>query len=105
MLILAPVHIGPPPPRTDRHKLAGTVTVDGQPARRRVVVFDRRDYSLVACAESLVGTGVWQISGITEYPERALLVVGLDLDAPIGAAKFNAGAADLITQVAPTPAT
>lgn len=103
MLILAPVHCGPPPPRPDRHRLAGVVTVDGQPARRRVALFDRRDYSLIACAESLASDGSWRIEGIGEYPERSLLVVALDSDQPVGAATFNAEVADLLSQVAPTP--
>jgi len=101
--VLSPIHIGLPSPRIDRHRLAGTVTVAGTSVRRRVVVFDRRDYTLVACTESLASDGTWRIEGILEYPERSLLVVALDTDDPVGAANYNAECADLVSQVAPTP--
>ena len=41
-----------PLPRTDRHRLAGTVTVDGVPASRLVVVQDRTTFNLVAASLS-----------------------------------------------------
>lgn len=80
---------------TRRHRLAGTVTVDGLPAQRYVTVFDRRNYTWVASAISNAVTGAWEITGLPEYPERALLVVALDTTG-----NYNAEVADYITQVA-----
>ena len=42
------IKLGTTPARTDRHRLAGTVYVDGAPGRRLVVVVDRATMVLVA---------------------------------------------------------
>ena len=86
---------GPPIQRTDRHRLAGVVTVDGTPAVRLVAVFDRRDMSLVAATLSAHGTGAWEIAGLPEYAEGSLLVVALD-----DSGQYNAEVADYVSQVA-----
>jgi hypothetical protein len=83
--------------RTDRHRLAGSVTVDGQPARRFIAVFDRRNCAWVAGTVSDPATGAWEITGVAEYPERVLIVVALDTT---GA--YNAEVADYVSQVATT---
>lgn len=85
---------GPPLQRTDRHRLAGVVTVDGAPAMRLIAVFDRRDMSLVAATLSALGTGVWEIAGLPEYPEGVLLVLAVD-----NSSTYNAEAADYVSQV------
>jgi hypothetical protein len=89
------IRYGSPPARTDRHRLAGTVTVDGQPASRLVCVFDRLTMSLIASKWSNPTTGAWEIKGISEYPAQRLFVVSFD---SIG--NFNAEIADYISQVA-----
>ncbi|WP_284153042.1 hypothetical protein [Desulfofustis limnaeus] len=81
--------------RQGRHKLAGTVTVDGQPARRNIMVIDRRTLTYVAGTTSDPTTGAWEIYGVSEYPERSLLVLALDTTG-----HYNAEVADYITQVA-----
>ena len=78
-----------------RHRLAGPVTVDGQPARRIVVVFDRRTFAYVGATTSDPVTGAWEMTGLPEYPERALLVVAFD-----DTGNYNAEVADYISQVA-----
>lgn len=85
------------PSRSDRHRLAGTVTVDGQPAKRFVTVLDRQNYAWVATAISDPVTGDWELIGLQEYPEQALLIVALDTT---GA--YNAEVADYVSQVATT---
>ena len=81
--------------RTDRNLIAGTVTVDGLPARRNITVFDRRNFSWVASTTSDPITGEWEIPGVQEFPERTLLVVALDITG-----NYNAEVADYISQVA-----
>jgi len=83
-----------PAPRTGRHRLAGVVTVDGVPARRTVVVFERKTFTIVAATVSSETTGAWEIYGIAEYPERSLLVLALD-----NTGNYNAEVADYISQV------
>lgn len=61
--------------RTDRHRLAGTVTVDGQPASRLVCVFDRMTMVLLAAKWSDSTAGAWEIAGLPEYPEGGILVI------------------------------
>lgn len=82
-------------PRTDRHKLAGIITVDGVPAKRLVVVIDRTTFVLLAATVSDENTGAWEIAGIPEYPERSLLVIALD-----NTGNYNAEIFDYISQVA-----
>ena len=81
--------------RTDRHKIAGTVTVDGQPAERIVVAFDRRTLTYLGATLSDPKTGEWEMPGLPELPEKALLVIGMDTTG-----NYNAEVADYITQVA-----
>jgi hypothetical protein len=88
------IQLGTAPARIDRHRLAGIVTVDGQPARRLVVVFDRLTMVMVAVTWSFPTTGAWQISGIPEYPLRQLLVMSVD-----HTGNYNAEVADYISQV------
>lgn len=81
------------PARTDRHALAGTVTVDGAAASRRVAVFRRSTLEQVAVTLS-DPDGTWTISGIPQYEERDLFVVAFD-----DAGTHNAEIADFISQV------
>ena len=87
--------LGNSQPITARHKLAGTVTVDGLPAKRAIMVFDRRVSVVVAATWSSGIDGAWLVYGLSEYPERSLLVVALDTTG-----NYNAAVADYISQVA-----
>lgn len=69
------VMAGSYPSRTDRHRLAGTVTVDGQPASRLVCVFDRLAMTLIAAKWSDPATGSWEIAGLSEYSEGGLFAI------------------------------
>ncbi len=82
------------PLRTDRHRLAGTVFVDGSPGRRLVVVIDRVAFVLVASKWSDPTTGVWEIKGLAQFDERQLLVLALD-----HTGNYNAEVADFVSQV------
>ena len=81
-------------PRTDRHRLAGTVTVDGNPAQKRVIVFNRISLELIAATYSAPATGAWELSGMPEYAERSLLVLAFD-----DTGTYNAEVADYVSQV------
>ena len=81
-------------PRTDRHRLAGTVTVDGNPAQKRVVVFNRISLKLLAATYSAPATGAWELYGLPEYAEGSLLVVAFD-----DTGTYNAEVADYVSQV------
>ena len=81
--------------RTDRHRIAGTILVNGQPASRFVAAYDRRRFSWLASTISDPVTGSWEISGLPELPLQSLLVVSLDTTGT-----FNAEVADYISQVA-----
>ena len=83
-----------PLPRTDRHRLAGTVTVDGVPASRLVVVQDRTTFELVAASLSDPATGAWEIYGMAEYDEGSLIVLVFD-----HSGTCNAEVADHVSQV------
>lgn len=85
---------GSVPLRTDRHRLAGTVTVDGQPASRLVCVFDRLAMVLLAAKWSDPTTGSWEIAGLPEYPVQRLFVAAFD-----NTGNFNAEIADYVSQV------
>lgn len=87
------VRAGTLPPRSDRHRLAGTVTIEGVPGVALISVFDRRTNVLVASRWSLPD-GSWQISGLPEYPERSLRVEATD-----NSGKYNAKVADYVSQV------
>ena len=80
--------------RTDRHRLAGTVYVDGSPAQKRIVVFKRNTTELVADTYSHPATGAWEIYGLAEFVERDLLVLALD-----ETGNYNAEVADFVSQV------
>lgn len=94
MLIISPIILSAYNARTDRHRLAGTVTVDGKPAQKRVMVFDRISLELLAATYSAPATGAWELYGLPEYAEGSLLVVAFD-----GSGNFNAEVADYVTQV------
>ena len=81
-------------PRTDRHRLAGTVTVDGNPAQKRVMVFNRISLELIAATYSAPATGAWELYGLPEYVERSLLVLAFD-----DTGTYNAEVADYVSQV------
>ena len=85
---------GTPASRTDRHRLAGTVTVDGVPAKRLVAVFTRDGMAFVAATWSNAATGTWEIYGLPQYLERQLVVLALD-----NTGNYNAEVADYVSQV------
>ncbi len=87
--------VGKNKPLQTRNKIAGTITVDGQPAKRFVAVYDRRNFAFIAATVSNQNTGKWEITGIPEFPERTLLVVATDTTG-----NYNAEVADYISQVA-----
>lgn len=80
---------------TRRHRLAGTVTVDGTPARRLVVVINRTNLEYVGAVQSDPVTGAWEVKGLAEHPEKNLLVFSLD-----NTGAYNAEVADYVSQVA-----
>ena len=82
-------------PFTHRHKLAGTITVDGTGAPRRVMVLERDKLTYVASTIAQPD-GSWELTGLPEYPVESLLVLAFD-DAN---QTFNAEVADFISQVA-----
>jgi hypothetical protein len=86
---------GEQPAPTIRHRLAGTVTVDGQPAARLVCVFDRLTMVLLAAKWSDPATGAWEIAGLSEYPEGGIFVIASGHPATENAAVF-----DSVSQVA-----
>lgn len=88
------IKLGTYPLRADRHRLAGTVYVDGAPARRLVVVIDRVTLVLVASKWSDPITGAWEINGLDQFGERRLLVVAMD-----DTGNYNAEVADYVSQV------
>ncbi len=75
------------------HKIAGTVTVDGKPAVKKVLAFNRATYQLLGNTES-AADGTWQIKGMPPTKEREILVLSLD-----DTGKYNAEVADFITAV------
>ena len=77
-----------------RGRIAGTVTVLGQPASRRVRVYDLASGVLVGETWSSPIDGAYEIAGLN--PARRYTVVGLD-----HTETHNAAIADLIV---PTPA-
>ena len=83
-----------PQARTDRHRLAGVVTVDGSPAQRRVVVCKRVTLEIVAQTLSDSATGAWELYGMAEYDEESLIVLTLD-----NSGTCNAEVADYVSQV------
>lgn len=98
MKVLGSITLVPPQLRSDRHKLAGVVTVDGQPAKRMIVAMRRDTFAVVSKTYSIEETGAWEISGVPEHPERSLIVLALD-----DTGNYNAEVSDYISQVAPNP--
>jgi len=84
------------PARTDRHRLAGTVEIDGVPGKKLVGVLERGTLAYIAIKYSDPVTGAFEFAGLPEYPMRALLVVGFDEE---GGQDYNAAPADFISQV------
>lgn len=80
--------------RTDRHRLAGVVTVNGQPGSKLIYVFDRILMILIASKWSNPTTGAWEFKGLPQYSERSLIVLALD-----NTGSYNAEVADYISQV------
>jgi dipeptidyl aminopeptidase/acylaminoacyl peptidase len=87
--------IGVMPVIARRHKIGGTVTVDGSPAKRLVIAVLRANFQYVGATYSDQATGAWEIKGLPEYPDRSIIVLALD-----SAGLYNAEVADYITQVA-----
>jgi hypothetical protein len=84
------------PARTDRHRLAGTVEIDDVLGKKLVGVLVRGTLAIIAAKYSDPVTGVFEFTGLPEYPMRGLLVVGLDEE---GGQDYNAAPADFISQV------
>jgi hypothetical protein len=82
-----------PVARTDRHRLAGVVTVDGLPAEKRIHVHLRSSMVQVAATYSDPVTGEWEIFGLPEYPEGSLIVIASD-----NTGTYNAEVADYVSQ-------
>ena len=93
MNCIAPITLIAPTPRTDRHMLGGTVTVDGSPAEKRIYVYSRSSMSLVAATWSSRTNGAWKVFGLPEYAEGALLVLSVD-----DTGTYNAEVADYVSQ-------
>ena len=72
------LRLGPIPPRTDRHRLAGSTTLEGTPAKSLVTVFDRLTKALIAAKWSNATTGAWEMAGLPEYPLEGLTINYLD---------------------------
>lgn len=68
----------PQPPRTTRHFLSGTTTLAGLPVERLVVVLERTYFTVIATTLSNPTTGLWELSGLEEYPENELIVMAID---------------------------
>lgn len=88
------LRLGSAPTRSDRHRLTGTIFVDGSPAQRLVVVVQRSTMVLVASTLSNAATGAWELYGLPQYDERDLLALALD-----SSGNYNAEVADYISQV------
>lgn len=85
---------GTPTPRADRHILGGVVKVDGVPAKKRIVLFEKATHMPVASTISNPETGEWKITNINQYPIKGLFAVTFD-----DTEEFNAEIADFVTQV------
>lgn len=79
-------------PRQDRHRLAGTFAVNGQPAVGLITLFNRTSNVLLAARYSLPD-GNWQLAGLPEYPPRSLRIEATD-----NSGQYNAQVYDYITQ-------
>jgi hypothetical protein len=83
--------------RTDRHRLAGTVKINGVPGKMVVCVFVRDTFTLLATKYSDTVTGAFEFVGLPEYSQRGLFVLAFDRD---GDVDYNLQAFDYISQVA-----
>lgn len=79
---------------SEKRRLAGRATVDGKPAKRRIVVQKRGTLEYVASTMTDPATGDWEISGMPNLPERSLISTNFD-DTGV----FNAEVADFLSQV------
>lgn len=79
---------------TSKRRLAGRVTVEGLPAKKRIVVQRRGTNEYVASTHSDPDTGNWEIRGMPVYPERSLEVKVSD-----DTGSFNAEIFDYVSQV------
>ena len=68
--------------------------MDGNPAQKRVMVFNRISLELLAATYSAPATGTWELYGLPEYAEGSLLVVAFD-----DTGTYNAEVADYVSQV------
>lgn len=94
VVLMELITLVPPLPRTDRHRLAGVVTVNGVPSQRRVAVMNRTTLAVYAFTLSHPTTGAWEVKGLPEYQERSLIVLAQDDNG-----SFNAEITDYISQV------
>ncbi len=83
------------PLRTDRHFLGGKITVNGAPAKKRIVVIDRTLLIYRGSTWSDATTGEWTLPSMEEHEPESLLVLAFDENG-----NYNAEAADHISQVA-----
>ena len=61
-----------------RHRVSGTVLVEGSPEKRVVAIFSRKSLTLLAATYSDEITGKWEITGLPEYPINEIIVIALD---------------------------
>ena len=93
MRIVSASYLIPTQPRTDRHRLAGTVTVDGSPASKRVLVVNRVSLEVLAATISDQVSGAWELAGLAEHAEGSLLVLAFD-----DSGQYNAEVTDYVSQ-------
>jgi hypothetical protein len=84
------------PARTDRHRIVGTVKINGVLGKMMVCVFVRGTFTLLSAKYSDTITGAFEFVGLPEYPQRGLFVLSFDRD---GDVDYNIQAFDYISQV------
>lgn len=92
-MILELLKIGPKTGKTTRHKLSGTTEVNGEPAERIIMLYDRITFALLAMTISNT-EGEWAFSCLPEKTLNELFVVDMDLNKETNGRIF-----DLISQV------
>ncbi|RLC34253.1 hypothetical protein DRH14_03380 [Candidatus Shapirobacteria bacterium] len=82
------------PAASTLYRLAGTVTVDGNGAKRRIIAYHREtgDYVGSVMAQS---DGSWEISGIPQYGSGNVMVIAQDTET----SGYNSGVRDFVTPV------
>ena len=81
-------------PKTWANRLAGTVTVNGTGASKRILVVTRSDLSYIASTASKAD-GTWEISGLSEaLATTKMLVIAFD-----DTETYNVEAADNVVPV------